>query len=670
VAFVVAVVTAVTYHLVYHEMERSGLRQLDTYVRERADREEARFRQIEINLELVRGQFLARLAQPDASPRLGEFWNRWYEKTPDGAWRSRKEFSDSRRYSTLWIDNEWRDTEEARREIVVGHQLCEELLPGWIDSFASVYFTFKGLSNVGFDYEIPNWSNTVPGHYPTDGLEWVAAAMPENPPEKGCLWTGMQNDPAEPTPMVAAYLPIKRNGAVIGSIGHNMYMHRTLDLATKCNIAGAVHFIVREDGRLIAHSLYRDRIMSTAGLFKAQESGDPALASLYRTCLAHHNERRFSGFDPGSANYYSLAKLAGPEWYFVTALPQPELQRQAFAAAQWVLWSGLVSLAFVFLFIAYTLRRQISRPLAELRRATDALAAGGESVSLPTGRPDELGALAASFREMVKRVAEREKDLRVLNADLEKRVAVRTEDLNEALKRERELGEMKSNFVSLVSHEFRTPLGVIMSATEVLQRYFERLPAEKRERHLAMIFRSTKNLAGLIDEVLLLSRVEEGRMQFSPVPVDMEKLCRAFCDELRSATGGACPINFQAKGSFADAVSDEGVLRHILTNLLSNACKYSEPGSPVDFSAERRGDDVVFTFRDHGIGIPPEDQARIFTSFTRGSNVGGRPGTGLGLVIVQRCVELHGGTIKLESQVGRGTTFTVSLPVFNSLVTA
>ena len=104
------------------------------------------------------------------------------------------------------------------------------------------------------------------------------------------------------------------------------------------------------------------------------------------------------------------------------------------------------------------------------------------------------------------------------------RVLARTEELHRALAHEKELGEMKSNFVSLVSHEFRTPLGVIMSAVEVLQRYFERLPADKRARHLEMIFRSTKNLANLIEEVLLLGRVEEGRMQFAPGPLDLEKL--------------------------------------------------------------------------------------------------------------------------------------------------
>jgi signal transduction histidine kinase len=268
---------------------------------------------------------------------------------------------------------------------------------------------------------------------------------------------------------------------------------------------------------------------------------------------------------------------------------------------------------------------------------------------------------------MVAKVVAREGDLRELNAGLEKRVADRTDELARALARERELGEMKSSFVSLVSHEFRTPLGVIMSAAEVLQRYFERLSPEKRARHLDMIFRSTKNLAELIEEVLLLGRVEEGRMQFAPVPLDQEKLCRSLTDEMRSATSAACPIEFHSATSLDGAVSDESVLRHILCNLLSNAVKYSEPGTPVAFTAARRGGDVVFTIRDRGIGIPSGDQARIFTSFTRGGNVGQRPGTGLGLVVVQRCVQLHGGTVEIASEPGTGTTVTVTLPVFPNL---
>jgi signal transduction histidine kinase len=223
---------------------------------------------------------------------------------------------------------------------------------------------------------------------------------------------------------------------------------------------------------------------------------------------------------------------------------------------------------------------------------------------------------------------------------------------------------MKSNFVSLVSHEFRTPLGVIMSAVEVLQRYFERLPTEKREKHLEMIFRSTKSLAGLIEEVLLLSRVEAGRLQFVPVPVDLESLCRAFSDEVLSATDAVCAVHFRSVGELAGAVSDESILRHVFSNLLSNACKYSEQGAAVEFTVSRGGDDAVFMVRDRGIGIPPEDLERIFQSFTRARNVGERPGTGLGMVIVRHCVELHGGRLDLQSTLGAGTTVTVALPVF------
>lgn len=257
-----------------------------------------------------------------------------------------------------------------------------------------------------------------------------------------------------------------------------------------------------------------------------------------------------------------------------------------------------------------------------------------------------------------------EETLRRSNASLEQRVAERTAELHRALAHERELGEMKSSFVSLVSHEFRTPLGVIMSATEVLQRYFDHLTPEKRLKHLGMIFRSTKNLAQLIEEVLLLARVEDGKMQFSPEVQDLEKVCRTLVDEVHSATAGACPIHFACLPGLEGAMTDETVLRQIVNNLLSNAVKYSDEGKAVDFSVERRNGDAVLTIKDRGIGIPPEDQERLFTTFTRGSNVGQRPGTGLGLVIVDRCVKLHGGRLKIDSEAGQGTTVTVTLPVF------
>ncbi len=670
-AFIVAVVTAVTYWLVYDALKQRDLQQLGTYVKERMLREEARFQQIQANLTLVRGQFLKRYDLPypgDVAAR----WNQQFELFPDGAWRSRKIFSDGKKYAPLWCHKNWQLTAEAQREILVAQDLCEELLPGWMESFPSVYFNFPGPANVGFDARIPSWVWDMPADYDTEKMEWVGLALPKTPPAPNTfLWTGVQQDvdlqtenPLINAPLVSVFLPIYKDGQFLGSVGHDMFMTGMLDEAMRSDIAGATHLIFRSDGRLIAHPVLRNRILLSKGMLKAWECGDATVASIYKLCTAR-KDRQFAGFDEGSDSYYSAARLAGPDWFFVIIMPRERLQGQAFASAQWVLWCGLVSLALVLSFIAAILRAQVARPLADLTRATNAMAEGAEQVPVLPPRADELGTLAASFRTMVARVAAREGDLRQLNLDLEKRVAERTEDLHQALARERELGEMKSNFVSLVSHEFRTPLGVIMSAADVLNRYFDRLLPDKRARHLDMILKSTRTLALLIEEVLLLGRVEEGRLQFTPVPVDLEKFCRTLSDELLSATGGACPIHLTAIGSLAGAVSDEAMLRYILSNLLSNAVKYSDPGQPVDFTVERRDGQAVFTVRDRGIGVPAEDQARLFTSFTRGSNVGTRPGTGLGLVVVQRCVTLHGGTLHLESAAGQGTTVTVSLPVYH-----
>jgi len=162
----------------------------------------------------------------------------------------------------------------------------------------------------------------------------------------------------------------------------------------------------------------------------------------------------------------------------------------------------------------------------------------------------------------------------------------------------------------------------------------------------------------------LLSRVEAGRLGCKPEPLDLGDLCRRLSDETLSATQQRCPIVFKEHDLLSGARADEALLRHIFGNLLSNAVKYSPPGKPVELLVERQGTDAVFVVRDRGIGIPDTDIKLLFQPFHRARNVGEVPGSGLGLVIVQRCVDLHGGTIKLESTEGVGTSATVRLSLF------
>lgn len=242
----------------------------------------------------------------------------------------------------------------------------------------------------------------------------------------------------------------------------------------------------------------------------------------------------------------------------------------------------------------------------------------------------------------------------------------RSEDLvaqrERALHVEREVNALKSSFVSLVSHEFRTPLGVIVSSTQLLDKYFARLSEAERTEQLAEIQESADRMKDLIEEVLLLGKVESGRMECHPAPVNLRSLCdRAIADVARAAPSG-CRIELQLNGAPTEAWLDEKLALIVLTNLLGNGVKYSRPGEPVTLKLAQRAPGLAFEISDRGIGIPVADQAKLFTAFHRGANVAGISGTGLGLTIVKRCVDLHGGTISFTSAENQGTTFTVQFP--------
>jgi signal transduction histidine kinase len=171
-------------------------------------------------------------------------------------------------------------------------------------------------------------------------------------------------------------------------------------------------------------------------------------------------------------------------------------------------------------------------------------------------------------------------------------------------------------------------------------------------------------MAEMMEEVLILSRLDAGKLDFQPAVLDLNGFWYRMVDEVLSATNRRCPIELSPTWIPPEAKADERLLGHIFTNLLSNAVKYSEPGATVGFSVERDGVDAVCVVRDRGIGISQQDQQHLFKAFHRGGNVGSRPGTGLGLLVVKRCVELHRGNIQLVSKLGEGTTVTVRLPVF------
>ncbi|MBW4651157.1 MAG: PAS domain S-box protein [Kastovskya adunca ATA6-11-RM4] len=253
--------------------------------------------------------------------------------------------------------------------------------------------------------------------------------------------------------------------------------------------------------------------------------------------------------------------------------------------------------------------------------------------------------------------------------DINKRKQAEVEVITN-LKKERELIELKSRFVSMVSHEIRTPLNVILASTQILERYSDQWSNQKRAEFYSRIKEAVRKMTELLNDVLLIGKAEFGKVGLNPVPIDIASFCKELVAEIQLSMGEKHKFTFVNHCEYMipgepDKLPqlDKKILRHIITNLLSNAVKYSPQSSTIDFEVSYQDANAVFQIRDRGIGIPLEAQASLFEAFYRASNAKNIQGTGLGLAVVKQSVELHGGNITVESELGVGTTFTVTLPL-------
>ena len=265
-------------------------------------------------------------------------------------------------------------------------------------------------------------------------------------------------------------------------------------------------------------------------------------------------------------------------------------------------------------------------------------------------------------------------EMRRMNAELEAKVEERTiilkealqrleqsqEELSEALNKEKHLNEIKSRFVSMASHEFRTPLSTVLSSASLLSKYTNTDEQEKRNRHIEKIKGSVKHLNDLLEDFLSLGKLDEGKVTTSINELNLPELVHDTVEEMKALSKPGQEIDYQHTGTEI-ICSDRKLLKNILINLISNAIKFSEQ-RPVKITSEVANEVADISVKDEGIGISAEDQQHIFSTFFRGKNAMNIQGTGLGLHIVKRYVDLLGGTLKLTSQLGMGTTIRFTIP--------
>ena len=281
-------------------------------------------------------------------------------------------------------------------------------------------------------------------------------------------------------------------------------------------------------------------------------------------------------------------------------------------------------------------------------------------------------------KNLVKKQNELEKvtfELRKLNTELEKKVDERTYILKEALEKleqsqielhgalekEKQLNEIKSRFVSMASHEFRTPLSAVLSSAALISKYTKEDEQEKRKKHIDRIKDSVKNLNDILEDFLSLGKLDEGRISTDPSEFNLREMITETLADVKVVLKPGQKFDFIYEGEEKINV-DKNLLRNILINLISNAAKFSDEDTPITISATSDNEKNSITVSDKGIGISAKDQEHLFTMFYRASNVTNIQGTGLGLHIVKRYLDLINGTVNLQSTLGKGTSITITFP--------
>lgn len=270
-------------------------------------------------------------------------------------------------------------------------------------------------------------------------------------------------------------------------------------------------------------------------------------------------------------------------------------------------------------------------------------------------------------------LAETNKRIEQMNDELEEKVELRTKQLKEtlaelevskdeltkALSKEKELSDLKSRFVSMASHEFRTPLSTILSSASLVAKYTQSDEQERRDKHIQRIKSSVNNLTSLLNEFLSIGKIEDGKIIANNIRFNIREMITALCTELEGIARKDQQIHYRHEGE-ETVLLDPNLLRNVITNLVSNAIKFSAEDGTIDVSSKTTAREVIITVQDNGLGISREDQEHLFERFFRGANVTNIQGTGLGLHIVGRYIEIMDGKIEFFSELEKGTRFIIT----------
>lgn len=620
--------------------------------------------------------FLARELGLNSPQDIAQF-NQLLTKRKDGTIRNVEPFND-REIPGVFLGKNVVINEEMKERVVDFFNIVKSFGRAWENHFANTYIQ---IPENGIVIYMPNypWTEKAEPDKIVTTDESFQITTKENNPERKTVWTSIYYDATLEDWMVSSVTPIdNKQGNHIGTIGHDILISDLQKSTLQEKINGTENIIFDRNGRFIVHPDLMEEIKKSDGnitiddmikktgnktydwsvffdLMKSIELED----SINSGVVVHSKKNQ---------EYYVISQIDGADWYWVTIVPQSWLNFQVFMIARSMVIVGILSLTAIILIIYSLIKKDIEKPLKELMSATEIVADGNLEFQIKVNRKDELGHLAFLFNYMAQKLQMSFNSLAKNNEELESRVKKRTQELEKAKEVAEEANQAKSSFLANMSHELRTPLNAIIGYGELLQEEAEDMGEEEFVEDLKKIQGAGKHLLGLINDILDISKIEAGKMELYLEHFELSKIIQEIVitiQPLIEKNNNTLEVHYPDDLGFMTA--DVTKIRQNTFNLLSNASKFTQNGTitmTIDRYLKETQAWIKFEIKDTGIGMNPQQQAKLFNAFSQAdvSTTRKYGGTGLGLTITKKFTEMMGGYILLDSEEGEGTTFTIHLP--------
>ncbi|MGI0479375.1 response regulator [Geminocystis sp. CENA526] len=569
-------------------------------------------------------------------------------------------------------------TEEIKERIVDFFDIVKSYGLSWQQNFVNTYIQIPENGIVIYMPSYP-WTEKAESDKIVTTDESFQITTKENNPERKTVWSSVYYDATQEDWMVSSVTPIdNEQGEHIGTIGHDILIQELQTSTLQEKINGTENIIFDREGRFIVHPDLMKEIKESDGNISINDMIDKNIPRGYdwevylelmksididgpiAPSVVVHSEK--------NQEYYVVSHIDGPDWYWVTIVPQSWLNNQVFMIARSMILVGFLSLTTIILILYGLIKNDIEKPLKELMSATETVADGNLDFQIEVNRKDELGHLAYLFNYMAQKLQMSFNSLAKSNEELESRVKRRTQELENAKEAAEEANQAKSSFLANMSHELRTPLNAIIGYGELLQEEAEDMGEEEFVEDLKKIQGAGKHLLGLINDILDISKIEAGKMELYLEHFELSKVIKEIVitiQPLIEKNNNILEVHYPDDLGFMTA--DVTKIRQNTFNLLSNASKFTENGTitmTIDRYTKEDRDWIKFEIKDTGIGMNPQQQAKLFNAFSQADASTTRKygGTGLGLTITKKFTEMMGGYILLDSEEGKGTTFTIHLP--------